>query len=128
MKKVLVVEDDPHLRRLFRVLFEQAGLEVFEAEDGVSGIEAALKEPPDCIVSDSMMPRMNGLEMLMKLKERLESPIPALFVTAAAQAPDEAQKKAAGIVEVVAKPFDFDRLIASVKRWAEGEKETFTTW
>ncbi len=120
MNRVLVVEDDPHLRRLFRVLFEQAGLEVLESEDGVQGFEAALREQPDCIVSDSMMPRMNGLEMLVKLRERLEKPVPAIFVTAAAQAPDETQKKAAGIVEVIAKPFDFDRITASVKRWAEG--------
>jgi DNA-binding response OmpR family regulator len=119
MKKVLIVEDDPHLRRLFRVLFEQAGLEVFEAEDGLLGIEAALREKPDCIVSDSMMPRMSGIDMLLKLRGQSPQPVPAIFVTAAAEAPDESTQKEAGIVEVVAKPFDFDRLTALVKRCAE---------
>lgn len=119
MKKVLVVEDDPHLRRLFMVLFERAGLEVCEAEDGVAGLEAALKEKPDCIVSDSMMPRMSGIDMLLRLKRQSPKAVPVIFVTAAAEAPDESSMKEAGIVEVVAKPFDFDRLTALVKHWAE---------
>ncbi len=119
MKTVLVVEDDANLRRIVRALLEREGFLVREAEDGQQGLESALAASPDCIVTDAMMPRLGGLEMLLALRERCpDRAVPALFVTAASQVPEPAEQARAGIVGVVTKPFDFDRLVAAVRRAA----------
>ncbi len=119
MTRVLVVEDDPNLRRLFRLIFAQAGLDVTEASDGREGLCSALDNPPDCIVADSMMPVMSGMEMLIELNRRLPEAPPAILVTAAAEFPPEEEMREAGIVEAVAKPFDFGRVVALVKSLTE---------
>lgn len=122
MKKVLVVEDDAHLRRLLRVVLSGKGFEVLEAEDGEKGLALALTGGIDCILSDAMMPKMGGLEMLTRLRSQRPGGPPALFVTAVAQMPSPEERDAAGIVQTVAKPFDFDRIVVLVKKWTEGDR------
>lgn len=118
MTSILVVEDDEHLRRLYRVLLGGQGYRVEEAADGEEGFRKALATLPACIISDSMMPKMDGLEMLLQLRSHHAGSPPAIFVTAVAQMPSPEEQRAAGIVEVVAKPFEFDRMIAAVRKWA----------
>jgi len=115
---VLVVEDDDHLRRLLKILLAAQGYTVEEAADGEAGLRKALSVGAACIVSDAMMPKMNGIEMLSRLREHRPGSPPAIFVTAVAQMPTVEEQAAAGIVEVVAKPFDFDQVIAVVRKWA----------
>src|SRR4051812_49971582 len=67
-RTVLVVDDDPVILRLLEVNFDMEGFLVRMANDGVEGLESARAEPPDIIVSDVMMPRMNGLELVANLK------------------------------------------------------------
>lgn len=68
-KKVLIVEDEMYLRIPLAEQLKSTGLQVFGAKDGVEGLETALREHPDLILLDVMMPRMNGTEMLQKLRE-----------------------------------------------------------
>jgi len=69
-KKILVVEDDePTIKALHEVL-ANAGLEVIEAKNGLSGLEAAFREHPDLILLDILMPLMDGWEMLKQLREK----------------------------------------------------------
>jgi len=115
---ILVVEDDDNLRRLYRLLLGAQGYKVAEAPDGAAGLQMALGVSPACIVTDSMMPAMDGLEMLLHLRRQRPDRTPAIFVTAVTHTPTLEQQEAAGIVAVIHKPFDFDAMIAVVRRWA----------
>ena len=68
-KKILIVEDDKRYRRVLVEGFKADGFEVLEAQNGKKGLARALKERPDLILLDMMMPKMNGPEMLEKVRE-----------------------------------------------------------
>lgn len=68
-KKILIVEDDDSLRRALSEKLSYEGFSVFEAENGIVGFEEALRERPDLILLDVIMPKMDGLTMLSKLRE-----------------------------------------------------------
>lgn len=67
--RVLVCDDEPDIRALFRTVFEQEGVEVVEADDGDTGIDAAREHCPDLIVLDLKMPRLGGLAALPMLRD-----------------------------------------------------------
>lgn len=69
LKKVLIVEDDEDMREALVDKFSGSGFEVDMAGDGVEGLEKALKDHPDLIILDIIMPRMDGVEVLKKLRE-----------------------------------------------------------
>jgi len=68
-KKILVVEDDRVLRRVILDNLKVENFNVFEAEDGAEGLDVALKEHPDLILLDVVMPKMDGIAMLEKLRQ-----------------------------------------------------------
>ncbi|MBO3739342.1 response regulator [Actinoplanes flavus] len=68
MAKVLVVDDEPDLRFLHRRILSRAGHEVTEANDGAAALEAVRASPPDLVVTDVMMPIMNGVELIRRLR------------------------------------------------------------
>ena len=113
MKTILVVEDDDHLRRVFRTLLEGEGFSVIEAADGQEGVEAACAQAPACIVTDTMMPRLDGLGMLAQLKA-LGCSRPTIIVSAVHELPPLEELKAYGVEQVLGKPFAFDRFVAAV--------------
>ncbi|MBA4372373.1 MAG: hypothetical protein C0402_05875 [Thermodesulfovibrio sp.] len=77
---ILIVDDQPESRRLLRVIFERHGCYVSEAVDGQDGIQQARRERPDVIISDALMPRMDGFQMLMEVKRVPETKaIPFIF-------------------------------------------------
>ncbi len=81
--KVLIVEDRPDDRKLLRYNLEQHSCEVLEASDGEKALEIARKELPDVIISDALMPKMDGFQLLRNIKqdEKLKS-IPFIFYSA----------------------------------------------
>ena len=106
-RTVLVIDDDPVILRLLEVNFEMEGFDVRMAGDGVEGLDAARAEPPDVIVSDVMMPRMSGLELLAGLKaDDLTAAIPVILLSAKAQASDVRAGLDAGADDYVTKPFE----------------------
>ena len=68
-KIILVVEDEEPMQRVLKDVLTVEGYEVFEAKNGVEGLELSLKEHPDLILLDILMPKMDGLEMLKRLRE-----------------------------------------------------------
>ncbi len=104
---VLVVEDDPVILRLLEVNFELEGFGVLLAHDGVEGVELARADKPDIIVSDIMMPRMSGIELVEALKaDEATASIPIILLSAKAQTSDLKSGMDAGADDYVTKPFE----------------------
>ena len=107
-KTILVVDDEASLRELVRVVL---GTEYrfVEAEDGEQALELARSDPPDLIVLDVMLPRLNGLEVLAELRRDGElKAVPVVIVTAWSHAQQLAESS--GADHFVSKPFDPDDL------------------
>lgn len=112
MARVLVIDDEPDVRWLIRVSLERAGHEVLVAEDGLRGVALAMKQHPEAIVLDLMMPVMDGYGVLAELaKDPRTAGVPVLVLSARA-IPEEAGKATdAGARRFLEKPFDPDDLI-----------------
>src|ERR1700720_4409672 len=112
--KILIVEDEPNMVAGLRDNFEFEGFEVLTAPDGVQGLEKALKESPDLVVLDVMMPRMSGLDVCKQLKAKRPS-IPIIMLTARGQEVDKVVGLELGADDYVTKPFSIRELLARVK-------------
>ncbi len=106
MTKVLVVDDDPVIVRLLRVNFEMEGYAVATAADGEEGLLAVRRDRPDVIVSDVMMPKLDGLGFAAALKaDPALAAVPIILLSAKAQSADvDAGLDIAD--DYVTKPFD----------------------
>jgi DNA-binding response OmpR family regulator len=106
LARVLVIDDEAPIRLLCRVNLEAAGMEIIEAEDGPSGLEAARSERPDAILLDVMMPGMDGWQVLEELlDDERTNDIPIIFLTARAEVRDQARGLELGGVDYITKPF-----------------------
>jgi DNA-binding response OmpR family regulator len=114
MTKILIVEDEPHMVAGLRDNFEFEGYEVVTAGDGVAGLERALKESPDLVILDVMMPRMSGLDVCKQLKAKRPS-TPIIMLTARGQEVDKVVGLELGADDYVTKPFSIRELLARVK-------------
>ena len=120
-KTVLVVEDDPVILRLLEVNFELEGFNVLLAQDGEAGIAAARAGRPDVIVTDIMMPRVSGIELVEALKgDPSTASIPIVLLSAKAQSGDLRAGMESGADAYVTKPFEpldlIDRVNALLSR------------
>ena len=80
---ILVVDDESNMRFLIRMILEHAGYEVVEAAHGAAALERAKQSPPDLVVTDLMMPVMNGRELIERLRAEPETAgIPIVVVSA----------------------------------------------
>ena len=112
---VLVVDDDPVIQRLLQVNFELEGIDVTIAVDGEEGLARAKASPPDVVISDIMMPKMNGLELLDALRaEPSLAHLPIILLSAKAQVADVQRGLELGADDYVTKPFDPLELIDRV--------------
>ena len=109
--RVLIVEDEPALRRGLTDNFAHAGYAVSAAADGRAGLESALSSPPDLLILDIMLPKMNGYEVCSSLREAgLEMPI--IMLTAKGQESDIVLGLNLGADDYVTKPFSVNELLA----------------
>jgi two-component system response regulator PrrA len=109
--RILVVDDEPHMRDMLELGLEQHGFEVRSAADGSAAL--ALLESgwrPDAIVLDVVMPKIGGMELLPQLRRGSEVPI--LMLSARKEVPDKIAALAAGADDYVGKPFDLGELAA----------------
>ena len=104
---VLVVDDDPVILRLLQVNFELEGIQVTTAIDGEEGLVKARADGPDVVISDIMMPKVNGLELLASLRgEPATAGLPVILLSAKAQMADVQRGFELGADDYVTKPFD----------------------
>lgn len=112
---ILIVEDNRELQDFIRQLFER-NFDISVASDGSEGYEMAVQLLPDLIISDVMMPKMNGFEMTRKLKSNLmTSHIPIVLLTAKTQEEDKIEGFEMGADAYIAKPFNNTRLELQVR-------------
>jgi two-component system cell cycle response regulator DivK len=115
-KRVLVVEDTEDNRRIIRDLLTNAGYELIEASDGLSGVAMAARHAPDLILMDIQLPGLDGYEATRRIKAQSKlSRIPVIAVTSYALSGDEAKARAAGCDAYIAKPFSSRQLLAQVR-------------
>jgi DNA-binding response OmpR family regulator len=116
-RRVLVIDDDPVILRLLEVNFQLEGFTVLTATDGAEGVAVARAERPDVVVSDVMMPKLNGYELTARLKADPEtSAIPILLLSARAQSTDVSDGYDAGADDYVTKPFEPAELVDRVNQ------------
>jgi two-component system cell cycle response regulator DivK len=117
-RKVLIVDDDRDARELFTFVLEDAGATVALAEDGVTGLRAALERQPDLVLTDIAMPRMDGINMVRRLREQeCTRTIPVVAITGHVVADLPERAREAGCAEVVPKPCSPDDLVDLVNRY-----------
>ena len=113
-KKLLIVEDNPALLRGLKDNFRAQGYQVRTAEDGRKGLAAMLKDPPDLVLLDVMLPRVNGYEICQAARTHgLRTPI--LLLSAKTEEDDVIRGLEVGADEYVTKPFGIRELIARVR-------------
>jgi CheY-like chemotaxis protein len=114
-KKVLIVEDEEMIRRLFKDVLEKVGYKIIIAGDGEQGVQLASKEKPDLILMDMQMPIKNGLEATKEIKGNpLTNNIPVVALTALAMKGDEERIRAAGCDDYISKPVQIRALLEKV--------------
>lgn len=114
-KRVLVVEDHHDTSFLLCRLLKMEGYEVEHAIDGMVGYNAAETSPPDLIVTDIQMPRMDGIEMIKRIREsHPDNRIPIIVMSAYGQR-RITDALAAGADDIVEKPIDLDRFLETVR-------------
>ncbi|MGE5804712.1 MAG: response regulator [Ignavibacteria bacterium] len=116
MKKILVVEDEKELSDNIRILLEAEGYSVILVENGLEALKVIDKENPDLIISDIMMPFMNGYELFETVKEDLKTKIiPFIFLTAKNDMPALRYGMNLGADDYLIKPFTPEDLLQSIK-------------
>ena len=112
MNHVLVVEDDKEIREGVEKYLKSQGYEVFQAADGVEGLEVIEKEDIHLAIVDIMMPRMDGISMVVKLREKYDFPV--IFLSAKSEEVDKIMGLNMGADDYVTKPFTPMELLARV--------------
>jgi len=112
MNHVLVVEDDKEIREGVEIYLKSQGYEVFQAADGVEGLEVIEKEDIHLAIVDIMMPRMDGISMVVKLREKYDFPV--ISLSAKSEEVDKIMGLNMGADDYVTKPFTPMELLARV--------------
>ena len=112
--RILVVEDEKHLNRIISEAVEDEGYSVDSCYNGVEALEYLACADYDVIILDIMMPKMNGLELVRRLRDRGDS-TPVLFLTARDAVADRVEGLESGGDYYLTKPFDFQELMAVVR-------------
>src|SRR5512143_1083838 len=113
MAKILVIDDEPSITNLVSAYLKPEGYEVYTAADGPSGLKAARAFKPDLIILDIMLPGMDGIELLTRL--RRESGVYVILLTARTEETDKIVGLSIGADDYVTKPFSPRELTARVK-------------
>ena len=106
---ILLVEDDPYIREFLALMLNEEGFRTAEAANGGEALRLAALQPPSLVVSDIMMPVLNGYDLVMRLRQDATlCTIPVILMTAARGVPPVD-------VPLVRKPFDIDGLLAVIR-------------
>jgi phosphate regulon transcriptional regulator PhoB len=115
-QKILIVEDEPDIRKLVNYNLAQERFKVLEAEDGEQGLKIVQRDKPDLVILDLMLPGLSGMELCKILRERSETQrLPVLMLTAKAGEADRIVGLEMGADDYLTKPFSPRELVARVR-------------
>ena len=127
MKKVLVIEDEPDMRRNLTTILRLEKFEVLSAENGRLGLELVARQRPDIILCDVMMPEMDGHAVLNQLRADKETAtIPFIFLTAKGEKADLRSGMNMGADDYLTKPVDKAGLLAAISARLKRKEEQIT--
>ncbi len=112
-KRILVVDDEPRFIRLLEANLSADGYEVITATNGLEALDVFIKESPDLIILDVIMPELDGLSTLNRIREF--SSIPVIMLTAKGDEADKIEGLNHGADDYIVKPFSADELLARVR-------------
>ncbi|MBV8351296.1 MAG: response regulator [Verrucomicrobia bacterium] len=116
MRKILVIEDEPEMRRNLTTILRLENMHPLAAENGRVGVELAKKEKPDLILSDVKMPELDGYGVIAAIRAHRETAsIPFIFLTAKGKRSDIRTAMNLGADDYLIKPVSKDGLIASIR-------------
>jgi len=126
-RKILVVDDEPHIRKILQFLLEQEGFEVALAENGVAALESLAQSTPDLILLDVMMPKMDGFSVLQHLRENQRTNwIPVIMLTAKGESSEKVRGLRGGANDYLTKPFNHDELMLRMRNmldWSQKQRD-----
>lgn len=123
MERILIIEDELPMRTALKDCLEAEGYRVLTAVDGESGLGRALKEKPDLLLLDIMLPKLDGFALCAELR-RLSNDVPVLMLTAKGQIEDRVAGLDAGADDYLVKPFSTDELLARVRALLRRARKT----
>ncbi len=115
-KKILIVDDDVEIVDTLQAALEANGYEVVFARDGTQGLAMSIKEDPDMMILDMMMPRRSGFLVLEKLQRIRKEMLPVIMITANEGNRHRALAEMLGVADYLHKPFPMDKLLGTVAR------------
>ncbi len=125
--RVLVVDDEPPIREILKFQLENAGYSVACAGDGQEGLELVAESPPDLVILDLMIPRMDGYEVCRRIKSEFDTRhIPVIMLTARGELDEKLKGLENGANDYVVKPFSMPELLMRVKnvlQWSQTQRE-----
>ena len=113
MARVLIVEDDKGIIDFLQPELQHEGFDVSHASDGRSALEFFAREEPDIILLDIMLPKLNGLEVLRRIRK--SSDVPVIILTARGETFDKVTGLDSGADDYIAKPFEIEELLARIR-------------
>jgi DNA-binding response OmpR family regulator len=120
--KILVIDDDPNVAELIKLILKPRGLLIYHAINGQEGLKQAYELQPDLVILDVMMPEYDGYEVCSRLREL--SDVPIVMLTAKSQSSDVSRGFAAGANDYVKKPFSNEELVSRIESLLRRKKST----
>lgn len=112
VRRIVVADDEHHIRAVVATKLRSAGFEVLEARDGAEALELAFEHQPDLLITDLQMPLMSGLELCLRLKvDQRTSALPVIMLTSRGYILDQGQIDETNIRELMSKPFAAKELL-----------------
>jgi len=126
VRKVLVVDDEEHIRRILKFQLEKNGYDVVMAENGEEALKIVRRSMPDLILLDLMMPKLDGFEVCKRLRADFQtSQIPIIMLTAKSDLPDRIKGLQGGANDYLVKPYSNEELLLrvyNVLEWSQNQK------
>jgi DNA-binding response OmpR family regulator len=115
MKKILIIEDDRKIAMTLTVRLKSAGYEATTAYDALTGVNAAVKNPPDLVLLDICLPVGNGFTVAEQIQTLVPTPIPIIFITASKQPSFRQRANELGAAGYFEKPYEAEELLAAIQ-------------
>ncbi len=115
-RTILVIDDDEDIRGSLKMVLEDSGYLVLTAADGQTGIKSALKNNPNLVIVDMMMPKMSGFVVIERIKQAKDSLIPVVMLTANDNEYQKAFAEVLGVDAFLHKPIGAKELLAQINK------------